>query len=68
MMPHIDGVEVLKRTKNIIKDKNIHVVLQSGSCDQELINQAQSLGAKIMLSKPYDLEKIEFALAHFKAK
>lgn len=52
MMPIMDGIEVLKNIKSSFP--TIRVIIQSGSSDTELINQAIEIGAVDYIPKPYN--------------
>ncbi len=52
-MPHLDGVETLRRI--IEQDKNARVIIVSSLGHKEMVWKAISLGAKSFVTKPLDL-------------
>jgi two-component system, response regulator, stage 0 sporulation protein F len=56
-MPGMDGLVVLKKIKDF--DESIKVVLLTGIQDEDVVAQANKLGASDYLNKPCDLEKLE---------
>jgi len=55
-MPGIDGLEVLKRMKEI--DPGIQSLMITGRDDELSENQAHALGARDYLIKPIDLDEL----------
>ncbi|MCX5705747.1 MAG: response regulator [Candidatus Omnitrophica bacterium] len=55
-MPDIDGLEVLKRMKEI--DAGINSIMITGKSDEMSVNDALSLGARDYLIKPIDLDEL----------
>ncbi len=55
-MPGIDGVETLKRVRNI--RPFIKIVMMTAYSVEELIKEALDLGVDGILYKPFDIEKI----------
>jgi len=60
-MPVMDGLEALKAIKQI--DPNARIIMLSAMGDDEMIEQAVSLGADIFLKKPFDEYKIISAIS-----
>lgn len=55
-MPDLDGVETLRRVKEI--NPNLSVVMTTGYSDEELVKECLKLFAHTCLYKPLDLKKI----------
>ncbi len=53
----IDGLEVLKRIKDI--DKNANCIMVTRIHDEESVERARALGAGHYLIKPFELEKLD---------
>ena len=59
-MPHMDGVECLRR---ITQDKcDCGVIMISGEADVELARKTLTMGAADFIYKPFDLEYLETSL------
>jgi len=56
-MRGMDGVEVLKKIKEI--DKNIAVIMVSGVKDDEVVKKVKAMGADDFVAKPLSLEYLE---------
>jgi two-component system response regulator (stage 0 sporulation protein F) len=56
-MPGLNGVEVLKITKEY--NKHAHVVMISGHADESTARETLQLGAFEYICKPIDLERIK---------
>ncbi len=56
-MPGMDGLEVLKRIREI--DSRIEIIIVTGVLDQEIGKRALDLGASDFIVKPVDLEYLE---------
>ena len=56
-MEEINGIEVLKRLRDA--QNNIKVIMVTGADQQEVINEANSLGVKGYVHKPLVLEELE---------
>lgn len=56
MMPHKDGVEVLREIKSIVP--TLPVVMMSGYSLQERRDEAKELGAVDCLKKPFELDDV----------
>lgn len=61
-MPNMNGLEFLKRVKSMESHKNIPIVILSSVNKQEIIDKALHLGAVSYINKPYNREKMKFAL------
>ncbi|MBI4379668.1 MAG: response regulator [candidate division NC10 bacterium] len=59
-MPKIDGLEVLRRLREI--DKEVGVIMITGVNEQEIARQAMALGAFDYIVKPLDLPYLEQSL------
>ncbi len=57
MMRGMDGIETLKKIKEI--DKDIVVIMVTGRKDDETINKALDAGANDYITKPLSLEYLE---------
>lgn len=55
-LPGIDGLEVLKKIKDI--DSSVEVIILSGYGDDEKINKSLKYGAFDYLIKPVDIEEL----------
>ena len=53
----IDGIEVLKRIKDI--DKNANCIMVTRIHEEESVERARALGALHYLIKPFELEKLD---------
>jgi len=58
MMPDMYGLEVLQHIKNNNFNKEIGIIIQSGTSDNQEISKALSMGAFAFVSKPFDSVKI----------
>jgi len=56
-MPHLDGVEVLRRVKKDPRLKNIPVVMLTTTDDPKEIETCYELGCNSYLTKPVEFEK-----------
>ena len=56
MLPHMSGVEVLRRLRE--KHYSGAIIIVTGSSDEELLEEAWSLHPQEVISKPIDLEKL----------
>lgn len=55
-MPEINGVEVLKKIKNM--NQSIKVIMMTGYASEELQNKAITEGAECILSKPININNL----------
>lgn len=56
VMPKKNGLEVFKELKGRAKTKNIPVLIVSGNLQSRIVKQAIVLGAKHILSKPFNYD------------
>ncbi len=56
-MEGIDGIETLRRIREV--DKDIKVVMVTGSEDKEALNQTKELGAYDYIHKPLKISELE---------
>lgn len=59
-MEGMDGLEVLKRIKEI--DKNIKVIMVSAFYEEDMIKEAKKLGASDYVAKPFTMDYLERVL------
>lgn len=59
-MPKMDGLEVLRRVREI--DKEVGVIMVTGVTEEEIGRQAMALGAFDYIVKPLDLPYLERSL------
>jgi len=55
-IPGIDGIEILKRMKEI--NPSIRVIIMTAYGEREVINEAKELGALTHITKPFDIEEL----------
>ncbi len=56
IMPHLDGIEVLERMKNINKEKIPKVIVLSAVGQDKITQTALNLGAEYYVLKPFDFD------------
>jgi DNA-binding NtrC family response regulator len=61
MLPDINGLELLRKIKKIIK-RDIGVIMITGYPDEEKAKEAIKLGAYDYIIKPFDLAYLELSL------
>lgn len=66
VMPMMDGVEVLRKIKEIKPD--IPVIMMTGYSLEELVKEAVKYGAYACIYKPFDIEKLLKIIAEVKLK
>lgn len=59
-IPGMDGIEILKRIKNINKD--IKVILMTAYGELDMIQEAKDFGALMHFAKPFDIDEIRKAV------
>lgn len=59
-MPRMDGIEVLRKIKEI--DKDTGVIMITGFPDEKIGKQALELGAHDYIMKPFDLAYLELSV------
>ncbi|RWR13454.1 response regulator [Siminovitchia fortis] len=62
-IPGMDGLEILKKMKEINPD--IRVIIMTAYGELDLIEQTKKLGALAHFSKPFDIEEIRSAVKKF---
>ncbi|WP_338450244.1 response regulator [Niallia oryzisoli] len=65
-IPGMDGIEILKRMKEMVPD--IKVVLMTAYGELDMIQEAMDLGAITHFAKPFDIEDIRVAVAKYLAE
>ena len=60
VMPDMNGVDVLKKIKEI--DKEVGVIMVTGLDDVETARECMKLGAHDYITKPFDLDYLETSL------
>jgi two-component system chemotaxis response regulator CheY len=60
-MPGVSGVEAIKIISQI--DPNVAIIVISGINLQEVREEVFNLGAKMFITKPFDLEKVTSVLS-----
>jgi two-component system chemotaxis response regulator CheY len=58
MMPHVDGLELVKQLKGHPRHKDVPVIMISASSDEQKVDQSMRSGAGLFLSKPVDLDRL----------
>ena len=56
-IPGMDGIEILKRIKEI--DQDIKVILMTAYGELDIIEEAKKLGAIRYFAKPFDIDEIK---------
>lgn len=59
-IPGMDGIEILKRVKQI--DKSIKVILMTAYGELDMIQEAKQLGALMHFAKPFDIDELRNAV------
>ncbi|GIN90825.1 sporulation initiation phosphotransferase F [Siminovitchia terrae] len=62
-IPGMDGLEILKKMKEINSD--IKVIIMTAYGELDLIEQTKKLGALAHFSKPFDIEEIRSAVKNY---
>lgn len=62
----IDGIEVLKRIKDI--DKNANCIMATRIHDEDSIQRAKEMGAKYYIIKPFEAEALDKCIEEIKQK
>lgn len=62
-IPGMDGIEILKRVKNIAPD--ICVIIMTAYGELDMIQEARDLGAITHFSKPFDIDDIRKAVRDY---
>jgi two-component system, response regulator, stage 0 sporulation protein A len=58
IMPHINGMDVLKILNSMNLEKRPHVIVISGVSDNKTIQKALDLGAVNYINKPFDMNML----------
>ena len=71
-MPHVDGLEVMRRIQEAVPGHEIPMIVMSGDISPENRRIGTEVGATDFLGKPYEmsalLQKVESALAESKSE
>ncbi|PLT31674.1 response regulator [Peribacillus deserti] len=59
-IPGMDGIEILKRMKQI--DQNIRIIIMTAYGELDMIQEARDLGALTHFAKPFDIDDIRKAV------
>lgn len=59
-IPGMDGIEILRRLKEI--DQTIEVFIMTAYGELDMIQQAKDLGARTHFAKPFDIDEIREAV------
>lgn len=59
-IPGMDGIEILRRLKEI--DKTIEVFIMTAYGELDMIQQAKDLGARTHFAKPFDIDELRAAV------
>ncbi|WP_026695974.1 response regulator [Peribacillus kribbensis] len=59
-IPGMDGIEILKRMKQI--DKDIKIIIMTAYGELDMIQEARDLGALTHFAKPFDIDDIRKAV------
>lgn len=62
-IPGMDGIEILKRVKNIAP--HIYVIIMTAYGELDMIQEAKNLGAITHFSKPFDIDDIRKAVRDY---
>lgn len=65
-IPGMDGIEILKRMKQITKD--IRVIIMTAYGELDMIQEARDLGALTHFAKPFDIDDLRAAVKQYIAK
>ncbi len=58
IMPHVDGLAVLERMREIKKDKQPSVIMLTAFGQEDVTKKAVDLGASYFVLKPFDMENL----------
>ncbi|WP_456278345.1 sporulation transcription factor Spo0A [Bacillus sp. AK128] len=58
IMPHLDGLAVLERMREIKKDKQPNVIMLTAFGQEDVTKKAVELGASYFILKPFDMENL----------
>ncbi|TDQ38757.1 response regulator [Aureibacillus halotolerans] len=65
-IPGMDGIEILRRMK--LLDRDIDVMIMTAYGELDMIEEAESLGAKRHFSKPFDIDDVRGAIRNLPNK
>jgi two-component system response regulator (stage 0 sporulation protein A) len=58
IMPHLDGLAVLEKMREIKKDKQPNVIMLTAFGQEDVTKKAVELGASYFILKPFDMENL----------
>jgi len=58
-LPHIDGIEALKRLRNFEETHDIPIIAMSANAMQNDIDRATAKGFKAYITKPVNIKKFK---------
>ncbi len=58
IMPHVDGLAVLEKMRDIKKDKQPNVIMLTAFGQEDVTKTAVDLGASYFILKPFDMENL----------
>jgi two-component system response regulator (stage 0 sporulation protein A) len=58
IMPHLDGLAVLEKMREIKKDKQPNVIMLTAFGQEDVTTKAVELGASYFILKPFDMENL----------
>jgi two-component system response regulator (stage 0 sporulation protein A) len=58
IMPHLDGLAVLEKMREIKKDKQPNVIMLTAFGQEDVTKKAVDLGASYFILKPFDMENL----------
>jgi len=59
-MPEMSGIELIKATKEL--KPNLPILIVSGSCDSETMNEIVKMGISDYIAKPFQLDSLEHSI------
>ncbi|MFD0050833.1 response regulator [Actinomycetes bacterium NPDC127524] len=62
-IPGMDGIEILKRMKQV--DPDIRVIIMTAYGELDMIQEAKDLGAMTHFAKPFDIDDIRAAVREY---
>ncbi len=64
MMPHVDGIQLVRQIRAHPRHKDLQVIMISASADEQKVDESMRSGVGLFLSKPVDLDRL-LALVQF---
>ncbi len=58
IMPHLDGLAVLEKLRDMEKPKNLNVIMLTAFGQEDVTKKAVDLGAAYFILKPFDMESL----------